>query len=80
MQGSVDIDSLKKYALQLGLAAEPFSSCVDTGKYLEDIQLDMADGKKYQVSGTPTFFVNGNRVVGVEQLQQTVELVASQGK
>ncbi len=30
----------------------------------EEVQKDFQEGKKLGISGTPTFFINGTRVVG----------------
>jgi protein-disulfide isomerase len=41
-----------------------FTSCIDTGKYTEQVQRDMAEGSKAGVTGTPALFVNGIEVPG----------------
>lgn len=76
-QTQLDIDSLKKYASELGLNLSQFDKCLDSHKYQEEIRRDIADGLKYQVNGTPTFFINGYRVVGgsYEQLKSTIDLL-----
>lgn len=53
----------KQYALELGLNSNEFDSCLDSGKYLDEIQNDLNDGRTYGVSGTPGFFV-GNEKIG----------------
>lgn len=63
-QKNLDIDSLKKYAKDIGLDVEEFNSCLDSGKYASEVQKDFNDGQKYGVSGTPTFFINGIELVG----------------
>lgn len=53
----------KQYAVNVGLDANEFDSCMDSGKYIEEITNDLNDGRAYGVSGTPGFFV-GNEKIG----------------
>ena len=73
----LDINSLRKYANELGLNMEQFNSCLDSHKFGDEIRHDVEDGLKYQVSSTPTFFINGHRVVGasLEQLKATIDIL-----
>lgn len=58
--------NLKKWAAQLGLNAGQFNSCLDADKYGTRITSDQDYGTTVGVGGTPTFFVNGNRIVGAQ--------------
>ncbi len=62
----IDKDSLKQYAADLGLNLEQFNSCLDSQKYLEELRKDSSDGVSYGAQGTPTFFINGQKVEGDE--------------
>ena len=59
--------TLKQFAKDLNLNQEQFDSCLDSSKYIEEVKHDMADGQKYLVSGTPTFFV-GNEEIGYSSI------------
>ena len=59
--------TLKQFAKDLNLNQKQFDSCLDSSKYAEEIRQDMADGEKYFVSGTPTFFV-GNDEIGYSSI------------
>ena len=50
------------YAKDLGLDTEKIKSAVNDGKYDTLIQQDTADGNALNVTGTPSFFVNGKLV------------------
>jgi protein-disulfide isomerase len=63
-QRALGVPSLKRYAAQTGLARSEFARCVDSGATSAVVRRDMRDGLAYGVSGTPTFFVNGRRIVG----------------
>lgn len=58
-QNKLDSASLKEFATKLGLDRKKFDAELDSGKYAEEIRKDMADGRNYSVSGTPTIFING---------------------
>lgn len=65
-QGALDVDSLKQYADDLGLDTAEFNGCLDSDKMASEVQADFNDGRSYGVSGTPTFFVNGFKLVGAQ--------------
>jgi len=58
-QDSLDADSLKKYATQVGLDRKRFDAEFDTGKYDADIRGDIEEGELHGIEGTPTIFING---------------------
>jgi protein-disulfide isomerase len=67
---------LKGIAKQLGLNATQFDSCFEKAKYQNSIEQDVAEGKKLGVDGTPSFYINGRRLVGAvpfENFQQVIE-------
>ena len=76
-QSKLDADSLRSYAAGLNLNINQFNECMDSHKYVDEIRKDIQDGQAYQVNGTPTFFINGNRVVGgsLEQLRGVINLL-----
>lgn len=63
-QDALDTDSLKKYALDLGLDTEAFKACLDSDATELRVLRDVLDGQSYGITGTPTFFINGQRLVG----------------
>lgn len=65
-QGALDIASLKAYAAQLGLDMATFDDCLNSGKNAQEVQKDHSDGASYGVPGTPTFFINGVKLVGAQ--------------
>jgi protein-disulfide isomerase len=65
-------DDFKQFAKDLGLKEKKFGQCLADHKYDTAIQADMADGQRYGVRGTPTFFVNGMQT-NFTQLQDAVK-------
>ena len=63
------------YAEDLGLDMEQFRADYDNPATLEKIERDQADGKALGVSGTPTFFLDGEKleVESFEELIQRIE-------
>jgi protein-disulfide isomerase len=57
--GWANSERLKSFAFSLGLDSELFDSCLDSGKYAKRVQSNIAEAKKFGVSGTPTFFIVG---------------------
>jgi protein-disulfide isomerase len=80
-QGSLSPDNYKTWASELGLDAQQFSDCFDSGKHRASVQTDFSEGSAAGVSGTPTFFIGNEekgfeRVVGAQPfsvLQQVIE-------
>lgn len=62
----LDVLSLKKYAKNLGLDENGFNRCLDNGETSSIVQKDLTDGQKAGVNGTPTFFINGEKIVGAQ--------------
>lgn len=59
-------DDMKQWAKDLGLNSSKFNSCLDSEKYKDLIEQDAKDGQSSQVSGTPSFFINGIALVGAQ--------------
>ncbi|MFB5605781.1 MAG: DsbA family protein [Nitrosarchaeum sp.] len=53
----------KEYSTKLNLNQDQFNTCLDSGKYIEEINNDLNDGREYGVNGTPGFFI-GNEKIG----------------
>ena len=66
---------LLSYAARLGLPAESFAACLDSGRYRAAVKADAAEGQAEGVRATPTFFVNGRRIVGAQPIEAFREAV-----
>jgi protein-disulfide isomerase len=65
-QSKLDAVGLKASAAKAGLDATKFSACFDAKLGTAGIKADQAEGERLGVTGTPTFFVNGRELVGME--------------
>jgi protein-disulfide isomerase len=58
-QSALDNTSLSKYAAGLGLNVKRFELDLSSENTAAEVRKDVADGKNYGISGTPSIFVNG---------------------
>jgi protein-disulfide isomerase len=74
-QSSLDPDSLKKYATQVGLDRKRFDEDFGTGKFDADIRRDIEEGEAYGIEGTPTIFINGVMLttLSADALREAIE-------
>jgi len=56
-------NELKTFAVELGLDTNQFNDCLNSEKYLDEVNNDLKDGTSYGVTGTPGFFI-GNEERG----------------
>lgn len=63
-------ETLLGYAGELGLNNNQFNDCLTSGKYAQAIKDDFALGQKIGVNGTPTFFINGTKLVGAQPFEK----------
>lgn len=49
----------------IGLDQNAFTSCLDSGKYIQKVKNDLLSGQRAGVKATPTTFINGQKVEGV---------------
>ena len=68
-------DDLLLYATRLGLPREAFAACLDAGRYRAAVAGDVREGHAAGVTGTPTFFVNGRRMAGIQSIEAFREAV-----
>lgn len=57
------ISTFSQFASEIKLEQQQFDSCLASGKYLQEVQGDLNDGRDYQITGTPGFFI-GNADIG----------------
>src|SRR6185437_14242954 len=74
-QGALEVRDVVGYAAQIGIDADKFRSDLrnHVGAYRVAEDIDSAD--LATVSGTPTFFINGNRYYGAFDLAALKEAV-----
>ncbi|HKV55627.1 MAG TPA: thioredoxin domain-containing protein [Candidatus Binataceae bacterium] len=77
-QKKLGADDLKQTAAKLGLDKAKFDSCFASDAHDAAIQKDMAEGRALGVTGTPTFFINGQELVGAQPLPKFDEAITEE--
>jgi protein-disulfide isomerase len=66
---------LKEWASDLGLDQKRFDDCLDSNEKSDDVKNDRISGTSKGVTGTPTFFVNGNILEGAQPMVEIQRLI-----
>jgi len=74
-QKQINIDNLKSYAQELNLDMTTFNNDIESKKYKKVIDTDMKLARGAGVRGTPTFFINGKKIVGAKPLKAFQEVI-----
>ena len=61
---ALGIADLKTYAATLGLDSARFDQCLDSGQDKAKVDQSLNEGHQYGFPGTPSFLINGQKVVG----------------
>lgn len=57
---------LEALARELGLDSDQFKLCLASRRYAQAVKADIAEAKRLGVEGTPTFFINGQKILGAQ--------------
>ena len=74
--GAFNDEALRAFASGIGLDEAEFDSCLDSGRYLDEIEASRAEANSLGISSTPTTVINGQIVDGAvpfERLQVLIE-------
>jgi protein-disulfide isomerase len=74
-QAELGVDQLKAKAASLGLNADKFNKCLDSGEKNEAIQADIKAGSAAGVSGTPAMFINGRFINGAVPIDNITTVI-----
>jgi protein-disulfide isomerase len=82
---TLEVGAYVDFAGELGLDTASFETCLTDEKYREFVEDDMAftsslpsENGEPAVSGTPTFFINGRRLVGAYPLASFKQIIDAQ--
>jgi len=53
----ISSSDLKDWAVELNLDSDEFNSCLDSGKFSDEIQANLVEGSSFGVQGTPSFLI-----------------------
>lgn len=77
-ESSVFTDAkLKEFSSQLGLDMIRFNGCLDSGKYIKLVRDNYNEGIAQGVKSTPTFLINGQKIVGAQPFSVFEQIIDS---
>lgn len=59
----------------MGIEREPFVECLDERRFAAAVEADVGQARALGVSGTPTFFINGQPLVGAHPIETFREVI-----
>ncbi len=74
-QSALGVDQLKAKAAELGLKADDFNKCLDSGAKVAVIEADKKAGSEAGVNGTPAMFINGRFISGAVPIEQLTSVI-----
>lgn len=74
-QASLTQADIVNAAVQARVDTATLELCMGTGKYASEVKDDFDDGVAAGVTGTPTWFVNGWRIEGVQSLETWKKII-----
>ena len=74
-QQKLAVEDLKATAGRIGLDAAAFATCLDSGKYEQQVEDDVKAGTLAGVTGTPAIFINGRSLSGAVPFEQLAEII-----
>jgi len=74
----LDRESLLKYAQELGLDIKKFTESIDGKKHAAEIERDKKLAVDIDLYNTPTFFINGRKVVGERPFEYFKKIIDSE--
>lgn len=77
-QGAFSDDNLNKFASELNLDQNRFSECMTTNLHQKQVEESLRLGTKYNVSSTPTVFINVIPIEGVMPYENYKQIIESE--
>ena len=74
-QSKLSIPDLKQTAKNIGLDANDFNDCLDSGKYDQKVQDDIDLGYELGISGTPAFFIESEFLSGAQPIEEFEKII-----
>jgi len=72
------VETMEGYAKDLGLDTTKFNDCLESKKYNDQIERELAYGSKMGVSGTPAFFVEKSFLNGAQDYKTFKTLIEAE--
>ena len=83
-QQKLSVSDLKQTARRVGIDGKKFDSCLDAGRYVEQVHDDQKEALRLGVNGTPAMYINGVPVEGgavpFTKLESLIEIELARAK
>lgn len=77
-QNTMKREDLLRYAKEIKLDNEKFLAALDSNRLKTKVTQDVEEGQRLGVSGTPTTFINGKRLVGAQPIGSFISVIENQ--
>ncbi|MFP4324215.1 MAG: DsbA family protein, partial [Anaerolineales bacterium] len=71
----ISLPFLTVLAEDLELDIEEWTTCIQSDEAFEELRNDFTQGQSWGITGTPTFFINGERLVGAQPLEAFISII-----
>lgn len=71
------LTEINAFINQIGVEEKSFKACLVADKTKIEVNKDYTTGHKYNISGTPTFFINGNKIQGNIPLENWEKIITT---
>jgi len=69
---------IKSWAAEEGVSESAIQTCIDNGDAMSEVEADSQEGQELGASGTPTSFVNGQKLVGAQPFSRFETVIESE--
>ena len=74
-QHSLGVSELQRYAKIMLINMDEFNKCFLGGQKTSKVEADFMEGIKLGIKGTPTFFINGIQLTGVQPFEEMKQII-----
>ncbi|HET9582109.1 MAG TPA: thioredoxin domain-containing protein [Gemmatimonadota bacterium] len=75
-QSRLSRSMLDEVARDIGLDMAAYGTCMENAETASEVAADQAEGERLRIDATPTFIVNGRRLVGAQPIDTWNEVLA----
>ena len=76
--GAFSDEALVGFAEEVGLDTEQFEVALTSGRYESIVQSDLREAQNAGIQGTPSFTINGQRLVGSQPLEVCEQVIEAE--
>lgn len=74
-QGGLSEASLEQWATDLGVSQSEYQSCIENPEVKEQVDADFNEGSEFGISGTPSFVIEGQLLVGAQPISAFQDII-----